>query len=180
MQKQIVLGTMLGDAWIRFAAMDHCAAQLPYLRWKLECLKPFASGKIQPLRNNTEYHGQTFSHPEFTELRNLFYGNGSKKIFSPEILTKLGPLSVAVWYMDDGSYKKRDGRVTIATCSIGMENTKMVAEWFTSQGMEAACHKNGVKQHWVVGFKKASSPIFLDWIRPYIHESMSYKLGESQ
>ncbi len=181
-QRQVALGTILGDAWIKLAprnrhgilAMDHCAAQLPYLIWKLECLKPFASGKIQPIRKRNQYHGQTFSHPEFTELRKLFYSNGKKR-FPVEILDQLGPLAVAVWYMDDGSYSSRRA-ARIGTCAFGLEATKAIARWFTTHGMDARHHSNG-DGYWIVGFTTASTPIFHNWIRPYIPECMAYKVG---
>lgn len=179
-QRQIAIGTLLGDGYLkrpptsRYAvlAMEHCSKQLPYLKWKLERLKPFASGKIQPHHQRPAYHGQTFSHPEFTKLNLLFYPSG-KKIFPLGLFQELGPLAIAIWYMDDGSYK--GGRSTLATCCFGFEATKMIAEWFTAGGMRASPNSNG-DNSWVVGFTKAGTHALHLKIWPHVHPSMAYKL----
>ena len=39
--------------------------------------------------------------PEFAELREAVYFSG-KKVFNDDYLKALTPLSLAIWYMDDG------------------------------------------------------------------------------
>ncbi len=179
-QRQIAIGTLLGDGSIKrppgtrycSLAMGHSDQQLSYLNWKLEMLKPFASGKIQPHHQRPFHHGQTFTHPEFSKLDKQFYPAG-KKEFPLELFQELDPLAIAVWYMDDGSYS--GGRSTLATCAFSFEATTRIAEWFTTKGMKAARHSNG-NNSWIVGFTKAGTASLHDYVFPHIHPSMAYKL----
>ncbi len=179
-QRQIAVGTLLGDGFIKrpassrhaILAIDHCSEQLPYLKWKLEMLKPFTSGKIQPHHQREMHHGQTFSHPEFSQLDKLFYPSG-KKVLPIETLEHLTALAIAVWYMDDGTYSS--GRSNISTCAFGFQATQLIAGWFSRQGLPAKAYTNG-RDHASVQFSKAVTPSLHERIAQYIHPSMAYKL----
>ena len=69
--------------------------------------------------------------PELAELRQAMYVGG-KKVLSEDYLKQLTPLSLAIWYMDDGSYTERakgvqertaDGSGRMEICVEAMEPT---------------------------------------------------------
>jgi predicted DNA-binding protein YlxM (UPF0122 family) len=115
-QKQLILGSLLGDGCIakhhkginscRFVE-QHSISQLEYLEWKKEILQNFVSNEIRIVDNskNKSYGNglscnfSTVLHKEFADFYNQFYDNRIKRI--PYF--QLTPLSLAVWYFDDGS-----------------------------------------------------------------------------
>jgi len=121
-QFEVILGALMGDGSLsrpvggspgsaRFR-MGHGAKQVEYLDWKqVEYLDWKASllANIEQSRSSNA-SGATFVDltplPELAELRDAVYLAG-QKVLSWEYLKKLTPLSLAIWYMDDGSFTLR-------------------------------------------------------------------------
>jgi recombination protein RecA len=125
-QKDIALGSLLGDAYLRPSgnscalSFAHGEKQRAYLEWKLSEFENFVATK-QFYSHETNFHGNaptssfsTISHPYLSELRALCYPGGEKHV-SLEWLNLLSPLSLAVWYMDDGFLNRRYGTVVLCT-----------------------------------------------------------------
>ena len=114
MQWQVLLGGLMGDGalsptrqWQRCPVPLGAWCEAGRV-WRLEgvavrqhrCL-PFDERqgrgllRLQPL-------------PELAELREAVYVGG-KKVLSHDYLKQLTPLSLAVWYMDDGSFSSLEG-----------------------------------------------------------------------
>lgn len=118
LRRDILYGTMLGDGWLEnFKPDTHAftsrlglknSVQLKYLRWKLN--------KLSFLGDFTYANGGYFSKRDFELglIKNRFYRNGvqSRKYCSyrciPDDLLELTPIMAAIWYMDDGHYRKDD------------------------------------------------------------------------
>lgn len=83
----------------------HCEAQKEYLYWIAEEMQPFTSS-VNPLITNLNgklFKSNSFithTNPFFTQLRRKWYPNGKKIIPIDLVLT---PLTIAVWFWDDGS-----------------------------------------------------------------------------
>ncbi len=122
-QKIVLIGTVLGDAYLQKTGkknarlrLEHSINQKEYLNWKVSLFKNYFQSKIQILhRMNTVWkrtysyvRAQSTSSAEFGKFRRLFY-NESKKII-PQTINALfkNPLSLAIWFMDDGYYYSRD------------------------------------------------------------------------
>lgn len=122
-QKAVIIGSILGDGFIQSTSrsnarlrFEHSLKQEPYLIWKCHLLSNFFQSKPQILeRKNAKFgksyqyiRAQSYSGSEFGKLRKLFYQENQKII--PENIVSLlkDPLSIAVWYMDDGYYYARD------------------------------------------------------------------------
>ena len=121
-QKDILIGTVLGDAYLQKTGeknarlrLEHGAKQKEYLFWKVNNLRQFFQGKpkylerIHPITKRTYqyWRHQSQSTPVLGRLRKIFYPEGKKRI-PHDIQKLLTPRSVAVWYMDDGYYYRRD------------------------------------------------------------------------
>lgn len=121
-ERSILIGTILGDGYLQKTGknnarlrLEHGYRQKKYLFWKVENLKVFFQGKPKCLerihpKTNKKYRywrHQSQSTPYLGKLRKAFYLEGKKKI--PENIEKyLTRTVLAVWYMDDGYYYKRD------------------------------------------------------------------------
>jgi hypothetical protein len=103
----------------------------------------------------------------FRPWREYFY-QGKMKIF-PEKL-KLSPLSLAVWYMDDGCYS--DERCTLSTESFNNTSLLIIKNKLKLLGIDTYIRSNGK-----LGINAKSQNHFFTLIKPHIHEDMLYKLS---
>jgi len=121
-QEQLLVGMLLGDAHLerqkgaRLARLkvEHSVAQLTYVEWKYREWRPWVRTPpaIRARRNrrgtiSTNVGFTSLSHEHLEEFRLRFYAN-RRKVVPAEI--KLTPLSMAVWFMDDGSRKSSQCR----------------------------------------------------------------------
>ena len=125
--KQIIVGKILGDGHLEKNGthsyrlkIEHSIAQKDYVDWCYEHLKYFCS---QPPKTRLhkdsrgkiceKYTFQTRSFENFKFFADQFYSDGKKTIPRRIIQKLLTPLSIAVWFMDDGSVKSKNtnGRI---------------------------------------------------------------------
>jgi hypothetical protein len=135
-QIEIIYGTMLGDGSItnekcsvnKSLRLLHGLKQKKYLFWKFNELKSLCIKN--PIKTkNGRWSFSTFYHPFFTNLRNEFYLS-NVKIITEKILNKLTPLSVAVWFMDDGCNCNEGLSLRICTCCFSESEHALIKKWF--------------------------------------------------
>ncbi len=117
-QKQVLVGYLLGDGhmetWrnsqVARLKVEQSVNQRMFVDWLLEIFKDFVNTK--PKFKNQSTYFNTLSCKQFFEYRKLFYLKG-KKIVPDDIKSLLTPLSLAVWFMGDGSIKSKEcnGRI---------------------------------------------------------------------
>jgi hypothetical protein len=135
-QKSVVLGSLLGDGNLRLAPhsknailrIGHCEKQLNYLLWKNKILKPFSRNVVLDQREKIKfikdvvchstnfYKFNTIAHPDITTTYKQ-YVKDHKKTVNNAIVDELDPISLAIWFADDGSVVL-DKRTNALTCSI--------------------------------------------------------------
>jgi recombination protein RecA len=112
-QWEVLLGGLMGDgslspsrsghgARYRFG---HGARQVEYGDWKASLLANVGWTRSVRASDGAVFHDMA-PLPELAELREAVHVDG-KKVFSHDYLKRLTPLSLAVWYMDDGSVSNR-------------------------------------------------------------------------
>ena len=111
-QWDVILGGLMGDGALSPSRSGHAARyrighgakQVAYAEWKASLLGNIGSSR------HVNGDGAVFYDftplPELAELRRAVYFGG-KKVFSADYLKQLTPLSLAIWYMDDGSFTLR-------------------------------------------------------------------------
>lgn len=122
-QLAIIYGSVMGDSYLQSNGknarlrLEHSLDQEEYLLWKFNFLKDIFQessvariNRIHPLTKK-EYRYircQSKTLPELREVKEIFHKDGKKIV--PGNLNKLlaEPISLAVWFMDDGYYYKRD------------------------------------------------------------------------
>jgi len=127
LQRQVVYGTLLGDASLDFTRKGSCSLRythkeksLDYVLLKNNILKNFIvrdplyikprtskpiNGRI--VSSTACYIGKTVTHQDFNAMKDIFYKNINNKrikIFTTEISNYLNDIGLIFWYMDDGSY----------------------------------------------------------------------------
>ena len=142
-QKEYLYGSLLGDDHLRIdgkrkypiLAVCHSSKQKKYIEWKYKIWKQIATGGIKSVvmkvkgKSYSAYYFTTAAHPDFLNFHNLFYFN-RKKIINKDILSRLTPFSISVWYMDDGYYRKSRGRAQLSTNSFTYEENTIIKNYF--------------------------------------------------
>ena len=124
-QKSILIGSLLGDGCLpktkgsnSYFVFSQDRKQAGYVRWLANKFKywltpkgvTFYTWRTSRIGNKVYVQHvvtfETIRHPVFTELRNWFYLDTGKKIVPFKIEESLTPLSIAVWFMDNGSQRK--------------------------------------------------------------------------
>lgn len=176
-QREILIGCVLGDAYIHKLGkiiIEQSAKQKDYLFWKYNELKnlcyPAKPAKIIRIdkRNNKNYYSNVFYLRQYFRLwRKIFYRE-NKKVFPDNLL--LTPLSVAVWYMDDGS--QSCGNCIISTEGFDERSRKNIQDLFFDQfGIETTFRKSKK-----LSIRRKSQSKFYEIICPHIIPSMKYKI----
>lgn len=113
-QRDIILGTILGDGSLEFNGYVGTRLQIKqkeshkqYVMWLYEKLSDLCKTPPKQKKDTNQWYFSTRALKELTELREIFYK--SKKKIIPLNIRKLikSPLSIAVWYMDDGNLDYR-------------------------------------------------------------------------
>jgi len=118
------------------------------------------------------------SYP-FSKIADICYKDGKKKICG-DWLNLLTPISLAFWFMDDGSRscngRQRD-RVRFATNSFSEKEIDLIIDLF-SKRYGFKCRKLKTKKGIELALDSDSSEIFFHIVQPYILDCMKYKLPE--
>ena len=113
-QKEIIVGTLLGDGYLEhdgFKAsrlqIKQCDRKKDYVFWLYKELENLVRTPPKQRKDNQQWYFSTRSLLELDFFRNLFYRSGQKSV--PTIIKDLlvSPLSLAVWFMDDGTLDYR-------------------------------------------------------------------------
>jgi hypothetical protein len=184
LQKEVLIGTLLGDGYLEKneygknyrLKIQHTAKERKYVWWKLKAFKEWilSSPKFQKKTNSWRF--RTISHPVFTQFHQLFYRNG-KKILPKEIDKFLrNPLTLGVWFMDDGALGPKRQGVTFNTQNFTREENERLRKCLAKNfHLETSLHKD--KRSWRIYIFPRSAPQFKKLIDKIILPEFKYKLS---
>lgn len=181
-QKQLLLGTLLGDGNLskpslrpRYRAI-HGDPQKDYLFHKYSILQPLVGTPPKPRVNGgygtTSWSFTTLTTELFTPFWELCYPNGKKRL-SSQWLEQLSTEGLAWLWMDDGSVSRSSGSIHLE--SMTKEENQLMANWLTARGYEASVSR-AKDRYWYVRLNLAGLRKLTQDIQPYVHDSMQYKL----
>ena len=187
-QEQIIIGSLLGDGYIHgvkgtnsgtFLSLHHCAKQKEYIEWKASFFKDISS-----LYENTRYD-ERFKNPEYIDYvlqtrsilelvpyRNNWY-TPEKRIYEPD-LNKLGPLGLAIWYMDDGTKCKPYGGAILCTNCFTRDEL-IIMQTMLKNNFNLNVTLN-IKSANMIYIPSSEFSKFKKIVEPYIIPSMKYKI----
>ncbi|MFW6172460.1 MAG: hypothetical protein ACOC5T_01830 [Elusimicrobiota bacterium] len=186
-QKEVLYGTLLGDSCLfKFKTAKypsllvyHAISQKCYVRFKLNIFSNFVyNRKIKTIKRDRgkRVSFNTCSHIEFERIYNNFYfsKNNKKKRVTDEILDKLTDISLAFWFMDDGSRCKNKG-LALHTNSFTLEEVEMICKWFDNKYNISCWPQRRKENQFVVFFSNKTTLKFSEIVLPYILPQMRYK-----
>jgi len=186
----ILVGSMLGDGSLTPLSLRKQESQLhlgyskrywSYLVWLHAKLRPLGVYAIQPKRGFEQFHLYSKPSSELGRLRNQFYPQGIKLIPSDIAQMLIRPISLAVWYMDDGSLDFREGyhaNASIATYNFSEDDCHRLSGVLQDNfGLEAKVHRSTMrgKVYFRIYFPSKSMDLFMRLIEPYMQPCFSYK-----
>lgn len=191
-QRELIIGLILGDGHLETQnngqtyrlKIEHSIKQKEYTDW---LYRNFIEWVNQPPKSKIKnsfgkkiesYWFNTYSSGMFRFYGKQFYF-GKKKMI-PKIIKKLlTPLSLAVWFMDDGSFKSKFHKTYIIH-SLGYDKKELqivqrvLEEKFS---IKVGIHKQNRENKYRLYVYSDSANKFKKLIEPYIIPEMKYKLG---
>lgn len=191
-QYAILIGSLLGDGGTYRGGRNPSGNYYYYLKqskehkeyvdWIYSEMKNFC---IAPPKQRKDIHQQwyfaTRSNRVFTDLREIFYGD--KKRVPPnidELLTH--PLSIAVWYMEDGTLdwriKDHYAYRLVTNCFSLKEDERLVKTLKRNFGINATVQTTLIRgrRYPRIHIGREGRGAFLRCIEPYIIACFHYKL----
>ncbi|CAN5120011.1 intein-containing recombinase RecA [soil metagenome] len=190
-QWEVLLGGLMGDGALSSTKSGHGARlrfgqgakQAAYCDWKASLFANIGSSR------SVNAKGAVFHdlppQPELAELRRAVYADG-KKVLSHDYLKRLTPLSLAIWYMDDGGFtlrakglqeRTREGSGRSEICIQAMEATsrgRLVAYLADTWDIRPKLIERAGQA--VLQFSKDETAKLHALIAPFVHPSMAYEL----
>lgn len=195
-QIEIIVGTLLGDAWLGYVhkqcispklQISHSSAQKLYTEHLHKELSSIMlptvliiPGKFDYICGKKCYKKDTISISSHNcecliPIHKAFYPNG-KKIIPINFLKKhFTARSLAYWYMDDGSYDKRTNSFIFNTQSFSRENLQEFILYLKEQFSLSFT----IKKDRTLYLRHLSNQTFVSLIQQYLTNDMLYKIGSS-
>lgn len=188
-QREILVGLMLGDGHLEARKsgktyrlkVEQSLSKERYVLWLYENFASFVLNKPKikdKIRNGVKTKNiwfSTMSHGSFRFYAQQFYENGKKVV--PRMIGKLlGPLAMAVWFMDDGSTKSKKHKAKIfnTQCFSKAEVLLLIKTLKEKYGINSKLRKQ--REGYQVYILSESVDKFIGIIGKHIIDSMRYKL----
>lgn len=193
-QKQVLTGMVLGDAYLQKTGkrnarirLEHSSKQKDYMVWKASHFPKLFQNVEKPtvLRRYNETFGKTYEYvrlqssasPTIGEFRQKFYDEISGKKIIPADISRLmsKPISLAVWFLDDGYYYPRDKMAFIYLPNLSEEGFQLLLNAL-KHNFDLAPKLKKKKKGWCLSFSVVETRKLMNLIRPHVIDSMAYKL----
>jgi len=144
----IILGSLLGDGSLTVSkkyqnarfSFRHSHKQKEYFQWKAGVLNEIAGNRSQWIQGSEQkpdgwgtikYRFQSMVLPSLTELYILTHkgASGPTARIRRKWLNKLTPLSLAVWWLDDGSLVSDSRQGVLCTDSFSLEEVEILLKY---------------------------------------------------
>lgn len=188
-QREILAGLLLGDGCLELNGkhvrlkIDHSEKQKEYVFWLFNEFFNLVNSKPYFLRALDKRSGKVSNHWRFSTKSvevfdswwKKFYVNGKKIIpFDLKSLVK-SPLSLAVWYMDDGFRRKDCKGAYFCTSAYTVSEHKILQDVFSKNfGFETRIHF--AAKHPRIYIPSRFIEKFSLTIKPFVIPSLQYKL----
>ncbi|HEY4475550.1 MAG TPA: hypothetical protein VJB92_02395 [Candidatus Paceibacterota bacterium] len=139
--KEVILGSLLGDGSLKIHeryknarfSFRHSVLQQEYFFWKVDQLKEISGENCWWKQKADGYGGeklryQSLALESLSELHKLTHKN-NHLVIKRKWLNQLTPLSLAIWWLDDGSLITNSRRGVLCTDPFSYEEQKLLARY---------------------------------------------------
>ena len=192
-QWQVLLGGLMGDGALSSSRSGngaryrwgHGAKQADYGDWKASLFGNIAVSRSTNAKGAVFHDVQPMA--ELAELREAVY-IGGKKMLSYDYLKQLTPLSLAIWYMDDGGFTLRtegkqartaggSGRMEICVEAMTPDSRTWLQQYLADTWLiRTTLELRGTRRQAVLRFDRHETAKFHALVAPFVHPSMEDKL----
>ena len=188
----VIYGMLLGDSNIKSdkrcrsenVGIKLCQgeAQLDYLKTKLDMfgVTKIFEGKSGYCDNKVYSAAIDVDANISNNVLHDCYING-KKTITKDMTDKMNVISLAIWYLDDGSLKHRertDGQspsIILSTCAYTKEENELLIDMLINRFGVDCNLRTEKNKYWSIFISANGTRRFLNLIKDYIPESMKYK-----
>jgi hypothetical protein len=195
--KQVLLGTVFGDGsldWVKTTTkarlhLAHSDMQFEYLLWKMSMLQPLVGSFTVHRRYGGSYSKtstffvRTLSSEYLKYIYDDFYFTRNEKTCKEvhqNVLNRLTPLSIAVWYMDGCLVKAKNKTEpwSVRLCTQGFLYTEqeLIVDYFMRKWDIQFHILKDENQQFFLDSGKESCLKFLKLVQPHVYETMKYKI----
>lgn len=182
----IIVGGLLGDSSCTYQghakfpclSFTHKIEHLEYVNYKYNFLNRRSSGVKIYTKYNTKLKGhkdmaecKILSSPVLVPIYDSFYKDGIK-IIPEDLVMRLSPLGIAIWYMDDGTSSNYS--YTFCTDCFSIEDIKILQKLLSKYGLDTYIIKSNPGNR--IRIRANSIKKFKELIEPYMCDCMKYKL----
>lgn len=182
LQKDFVIGTILGDGCLITSRSGKAAClqvrqkakYYEFVFWKYEFFKEWITTKPRYDGYNDSAVFRTFSHPDLMEIKKLFYKDNIKII--PENIKDLlkHPLSLAIWFMDDGNGHKKKPYLRLSTYAFKEKGNRLLQKCLKENFLLDTVIYQDSKGFYLCFLKDNALKLY-KLIMPYVIPCMEYK-----
>jgi LAGLIDADG DNA endonuclease family len=196
MQEELLIALALGDGHLAYNKskikaylhIRHSNHQKDYIEWKYNLCKELWQHSPKGYKNTLngkQYYGyylQSHLDMKLADIKKELYPNHHKE-YTREILNKLTPLGLAIWYMDDGCVDRPVGKN-----SMGLLNTygksseakeELIIQKYFKEKWDIDCAINKGHGRYRIRFNHPNFCKLVEIIKPYVIDSLKYKINTS-
>lgn len=136
-------------------------------------LKRLSVSQPKALPAHSSLRFGTVGHPELSKMREEWYINGKKTVSTK--IKNLSAITIAVWFMDDGT-KHRD-TVDFSVHSFSIHDIRRLQKILLEKRIKTTVNSDSKGSRlYILYIMKKSYPAFKRLVNPYIVKCMAYKL----
>jgi hypothetical protein len=158
----------------------HAEQQSEYVWWKYGQLQQIVTTPPKVYGKTHCVHFRTISHPALTKMHDRFYPCGTKRLTDHVTHYLKDPLTIAVWFMDDGNAVIRNNKLVgyhLNTQSFTREENERLAHMLKKvYNIDCSIENNHTYVRLAI-WRCASREALRQIIEPHVITSMRYKLG---
>lgn len=191
-QLEIIVGSILGDGGVykhsgyprAYYMVKQSLKYSEYVKWLFKELGNLCPSEIKQRKDNGQLYFYSSPSEDLTNLQSLFYKNRIKRV--PQNISELlkSPLTLAVWFMDDGTldyrYKDHCAFHLCTNCFTKEETKKLINVLDKNFGITASLHYTLCrgKRHSRIYIGAKGRDRFVKLISPYVLNCFKYKLPQ--
>ena len=202
-QRELIVGKLLGDGHLETSDKDktyrlkieHSLKQKVYVDWLYDQFKLWTGqapkSRVRNIRTpqgtsviSESYGFTTYAHGALRFYAQQFYAADGGKIIPKLIAKLLTPIALAIWYLDDGSFKSSYHK-TFIIHSHGYQKRDLqsILKVLMKLGIKATLHRQNRATgiYWRIYILSESAERFAEMVKEIMRfvPSMNYKLGNN-